>query len=80
MLKNFRKKFLREVFSLTDYSKQLDQLTNMGGIQGFLKYLPGMSGLKEKLNNQSKIAIFFKKQKTIISSMTKKEKSFPRHC
>ena len=49
MLKNFRKKILKGRFSLSDYSKQLDQLTNMGGIQGFLKYLPGMSGLKEKV-------------------------------
>ena len=39
-----QKKILKGKFSLTDYAKQLDQISNMGGIQGFLKYLPGMSG------------------------------------
>ena len=72
-----QKKILKGKFSLTDYSKQLDQLTNMGGIQGFLKYLPGMSGLKEKVEQSMENSDIFKKQKAIISSMTKKEKNFP---
>ena len=72
-----QKKILKGRFSLTDYSKQLDQLTNMGVIQGFLKYLPGMSGLKEKVEQSIENSDIFKKQKAIISSMTKKEKSFP---
>ena len=72
-----QKKILKGKFSLVDYSKQLDQLTNMGGIQGFLKYLPGMSGLKEKVEQSMENSDIFKKQKEIISSMTKKEKNFP---
>ena len=72
-----QKKILKGKFSLADYSKQLDQLTNMGGIQGFLKYLPGMSGLKEKVEQSMENSDIFKKQKAIISSMTKKEKNFP---
>ena len=72
-----QKKILKGKFSLTDYSKQLDQLTKMGGIQGFLKYLPGMSGLKEKVEQSMENNDIFKKQKAIISSMTKKEKNFP---
>ena len=72
-----QKKILKGKFSLADYSKHLDQLTNMGGIQGFLKYLPGMSGLKEKVEQSMENSDIFKKQKAIISSMTKKEKNFP---
>ena len=72
-----QKTILKGKFSLADYSKQLDQLTNMGGIQGFLKYLPGMSGLKEKVEQSMENSDIFKKQKAIISSMTKKEKNFP---
>ena len=72
-----QKKILKGKFSLTDYSKQLDQISNMGGIQGFLKYLPGMSGLKEKVEQSMENNDIFKKQKAIISSMTKKEKNFP---
>ena len=72
-----QKNILKGKFSLADYSKHLDQLTNMGGIQGFLKYLPGMSGLKEKVEQSMENSDIFKKQKAIISSMTKKEKNFP---
>ena len=72
-----QKKILKGRFSLVDYAKQLDQLTKMGGIQGFLKYLPGMTGLKEKVEQSVENNDIFKKQKAIISSMTKKEKSFP---
>ena len=72
-----QKKILKGKFSLTDYAKQLDQISNMGGIQGFLKYLPGMSGLKEKVEQSMENNDIFKKQKAIISSMTKKEKNFP---
>ena len=72
-----QKKILKGKFSLADYSKQLDQLTNMGGILGFLKYLPGLSGLKEKVEQSMENSDIFKKQKAIISSMTKKEKNFP---
>ena len=72
-----QKKILKGRFSLVDYAKQLDQLTKMGGIQGFLKYLPGMTGLKEKVEQSEENNDIFKKQKAIISSMTKKEKSYP---
>ena len=72
-----QKKILKGRFSLVDYAKQLDQLTKMGGIQGFLKYLPGMAGLKEKVEQSVENNDIFKKQKAIISSMTKKEKSYP---
>ncbi len=72
-----QKKILKGRFSLSDYSKQLEQISNMGGIKGFLKYLPGMSGIKEKVEQSMENNDIFKKQKAIISSMTKKEKNFP---
>ena len=72
-----QKKILKGRFSLSDYSNQLDQLTNMGGIKGLLKYLPGMNNMKEKVEESLGKEDIFKKQKAIISSMTKKEKVFP---
>ena len=72
-----QKKMLKGRFSLTDYSKQLDQISNMGGIKGFLKYLPGLSGIKDKVEESVEKNDIFKKQRAIISSMTKKEKNFP---
>ena len=72
-----QKKLLKGNFSLADYSKQLDQISKMGGVQSLLKYLPGMSHLKEKVEESLENSNVFKKQKAIISSMTKKEKVFP---
>ncbi len=75
--KKMQQKFLKGRFTLKDYSQQLDQLTKMGGIQGVLKYLPGMSGLKDKMEESMKNNDVFKKQKAIINSMTPKERNFP---
>ena len=75
--KDMQKKILKGRFTLSDYSKQLDQLTKMGGIQSLMKYLPGMSGLKEKVEESVQNNDIFKKQKAIISSMTPKERNFP---
>ena len=75
--KELQKKFLKGRFTLLDYYKQLEQLTKMGGFEGILKYLPGMSGMKEKVEKSLQNEDIFKKQKAIITSMTKKEKIFP---
>jgi signal recognition particle subunit SRP54 len=75
--KKLQEKFLKGKFTLIDYSKQLDQLTKMGGIESMLKYLPGMSGLKDKVEKSIQNEDIFKKQKAMIGSMTKREKYFP---
>ena len=75
--KKMQKKFLKGRFTLLDYSKQLDQLSKMGGIQSVMKYLPGMSGLKEKVEESIQKNNVFNKQKAIINSMTPKERNFP---
>ena len=74
---DLQKKILKGKFSLSDYSKQLDQISKMGGIQSLLKYLPGMSNIKEKVESSLENNDIFTKQKAIISSMTKKKKFFP---
>ena len=75
--KKMQKKMLKGKFTLKDYSKQLDQLTKMGGIQSLMKYLPGMSGLKEKVEESVQNNDVFKKQKAIINSMTPRERTYP---
>ena len=75
--KKIQSKFLKGKFSLSDYAKQLDQITKMGGLQGLIKYLPGMGNLKDKLNESSGKEKMIEDQKAIISSMTKKERFFP---
>ena len=75
--KQMQQKFLKGRFTLLDYSKQLDQLTKMGGIQSVLKYLPGLSGIKEKVEEKMENNDVFKKQKAIINSMTPRERVHP---
>tara|TARA_B100000989_G_C19465546_1_gene438098 strand:- start:474 stop:1178 length:705 start_codon:yes stop_codon:yes gene_type:complete len=75
--KRIQGKLLKGKFSLTDYSKQLDQITKMGGIKSLINYLPGMNSLKDKLDESVEKNEIIKFQKSIISSMTKKEKNFP---
>ncbi len=72
-----QKKILKGRFTLSDYSKQLDQLSKMGGIQSIMKYLPGLSSLKGKVEESIKNNDVFDKQKAIINSMTPKERNFP---
>jgi len=42
-----------------------------------MKYLPGLSGLKEKMEEKMENNDIFKKQKAIINSMTPKERVHP---
>ena len=75
--KKMQGKLLKGRFSLSDYSKQLDQITKMGGIKSLLNYLPGMSSLKDKIDESLEKNEVIKFQQSIISSMTKKERNFP---
>jgi signal recognition particle subunit SRP54 len=61
-------------FDLEDFKDQLQQLTNMGGIDGLLSKLPNM-GIPniEKLLDDKK----FKQMEVIIDSMTIRERRFP---
>ena len=72
-----QKKLIRGRFTLTDYAKQLDQITKMGGIQSLLKYLPGMDKLKNNVDSSMDKSKLIESQKAMISSMTRKEKNFP---
>ena len=72
-----QKKLMKGRFTLTDYTKQLDQITKMGGIQSLLKYLPGMDKLKNNVDSSMDKNKLIESQKAMISSMTRKEKNFP---
>ena len=58
-----QKKLLKRKILFTDYSKQLDQISKMGGVQSLLKYLPGMSHLKEKVEESLENSNIFKNKK-----------------
>ena len=74
---DLQKRFLKGKFTLNDYSKQLSQISKMGGISGLLKYLPGLNEIKNKIEESSEHNEIINIQNSIISSMTKKERIYP---
>lgn len=71
------KKFRQGKFDFNDLLSQIRNMKKMGGITKILGFIPGASGLKEKLGSDPKIEKEFKLQEALILSMTKSERSKP---
>ena len=73
--KKLEKKFKENNFTLDDYLVQFDQITKMGNISDLLAMIPGANKLKLNANaiDEKQLA----KNKSIILSMTKKERNNP---
>ena len=65
-------------FDLEDYGNQLKQMKKMGGIKGILSLMPGIRKAKKALENTNLEDKTFIRMSAIISSMTKKEKKYPK--
>ena len=63
-------------FDLEDFLEQLQQINNMGGVGGLMGKLPGMSQMKDQLDDDV-AQKEFRRLEAIINSMTKKERQFP---
>lgn len=64
--------------TLDDFAKQLSMANKMGSLSSMLKYLPGMGKLNISQEQIQKGEQEMKKFRAIISSMTKKEKIYPK--
>ena len=65
-------------FSMQDYLIQLRQMKKMGGIEGIMSFMPGVSKIKSQMDQSGideKIVI---QNEAIILSMTKKEREDPK--
>ena len=65
-------------FSMQDYLTQLRQMKKMGGIEGIMSFMPGVSKIKSQMDQagiDEKIVI---QNEAIILSMTKKERENPK--
>ena len=65
-------------FSMEDYLKQLRQMKKMGGMQGVLSMLPGVSKLKSQMDNANIDENIIKTNEAIILSMTSQERLNPK--
>ena len=65
-------------FSLEDYLSQLRQMKKMGGIEGIMSFLPGVSKIKSQMDSAGIDESIITKNEAIILSMTKKERENPK--
>ena len=65
-------------FSMEDYLSQLRQMKKMGGMEGVLSMLPGVSKIKKQIDNANIDENIIKINEAIILSMTKEERLSPK--
>jgi signal recognition particle subunit SRP54 len=65
-------------FSMEDYLNQLRQMKKMGGMEGILSMLPGVSKIKKQMDNANIDESIIKMNEAIILSMTKEERINPK--
>ena len=70
MMKNFQK----GKFTVDDFMKQMDMMSNLGSMGSILKMIPGMGGMLRQIGDLSPAENEMKRMKVIISSMTKQER------
>ncbi len=65
-------------FSMEDYLGQLRQMKKMGGMEGVLSMLPGVSKIKKQMDNANIDESIIRTNEAIILSMTKDERLNPK--
>ena len=65
-------------FSLDDYLTQLRQMKKMGGIEGVMSFLPGVSKLKSQMDQAGVDEKIIIQNEAVILSMTKQERDNPK--
>ena len=65
-------------FSMQDYLTQLRQMKKMGGIEGVMSFMPGVSKIKSQMDAAGIDEKIITQNEAIILSMTKKEKENPK--
>ena len=77
-LKKTEEKLKKGQFSLEDYLTQLRQMKKMGGIEGIMSFLPGVSKVKSQMDQAGVDEKIITQNEAGILSMTKKERENPK--
>ena len=77
-LKKTEEKLKKGQFSLDDYLSQLRQMKKMGGIEGIMSFLPGVSKIKSQMDQSGVDEKVITQNEAVILSMTKKERINPK--
>jgi len=65
-------------FSMQDYLTQLRQMKKMGGIEGLMSFMPGVSKIKSQMDKAGVDETIITQNEAIILSMTKQERENPK--
>jgi len=65
-------------FSMQDYLTQLRQMKKMGGVEGIMSFMPGVSKIKSQMDQAGIDEKIVTQNEAIILSMTKKERENPK--
>jgi len=77
-LKKTEEKLKKGQFSLEDYLSQLRQMKKMGGIEGIMSFLPGVSKIKSQMDQAGVDEKIITQNEAVILSMTKNERENPK--
>ena len=77
-LKKTEENLKKGQFSMEDYLTQLRQMKKMGGIEGVMSFLPGVSKIKSQMDQAGIDEKIVNQNEAIILSMTKKERENPK--
>ena len=77
-LKDAEETLKKGQFSLDDYLTQLRQMKKMGGIEGVMSFLPGVSKLKSQMDQAGVDEKIIIQNEAAILSMTKQERDNPK--
>ena len=77
-LKKTEEKLKKGQFSMEDYLTQLRQMKKMGGIEGIMSFLPGVSKIKSQMDQSGIDEKIITQNEAVILSMTKQERENPK--
>ena len=77
-LKKTEEKLKKGQFSMEDYLSQLRQMKKMGGIEGIMSFLPGVSKIKSQMDQAGVDEKIITQNEAVILSMTKQERENPK--
>ena len=77
-VEEIEKELSQGVFTMENYLSQIRQMKKMGGMDGVMSLLPGVSKMKQQLNEASIDENILSQNEAIILSMTKKERANPK--
>ena len=77
-IKKTEEEFKKGIFTMNTYLSQLRQMKKMGGMEGVMSLLPGVSKMKAQMDNASIDEKMLIENEAVILSMTKQEKENPK--